>query len=429
MKHLEGKKILFLGSNVSITDMIRYARNSGAHTAVADWYEIDKSLAKQVADEAISISTADTAALADCVSKNGFSGVFAGIHEFNLLKAMEVAELCGLPFYCTKEQWDSVESKDSFRKLCETHKVPCPKTYYTGEPSGCALGNVVYPAVLKPVDASASEGVHICHDAEELLRWLPEAAMSSDKGHVIIEQFFSGHEFTAHYTIHRGKARLACMDNRYPVAVHEGTVTTVPVARIYPSLFLDNYIDQVNDSMIALCESIGVDEGVLFIQGIYNEDDDSFAIFEAGLRSAGEAPYRFIERVNGLNYMNLFVDGALGIGSAYDQSKEDPYLNGKCCGVVSFVGKGGTVGSIEGLEEAVAATPSVIDYEVRYPIGSEVPDGDTLRQLLVRFVMVCESREQMARDVDYLNASVQVNNTEGNDMTIKMTPERLFGLD
>ena len=28
MKHLEGKKLLFLGSNVGVTDMMRYARET-----------------------------------------------------------------------------------------------------------------------------------------------------------------------------------------------------------------------------------------------------------------------------------------------------------------------------------------------------------------------------------------------------------------
>lgn len=342
---------------------------------------------------------------------------------------MEVAKQCELPFYCTKVQWDSIESKDSFRKMCYLYGIPCPKTYYTGEPDGCSLENISYPVVLKPVDASASEGVHICHDRNELLQWLPEAGEFSEKGHIIIEQFFPGYEFTAHYTIHHGRARLACMDNRYPVAVHDGSVTTVPVARIYPSLFLDKYIDQVNESMLDLCEGIGIDEGVLFIQGIYNEDNNSFAVFEAGLRSAGEAPYRFIERVNGINYTNLLVDSALGVDSTYDQSKEDPYLKGRCCGVVSFVGRSGIVGQIEGINEAVTAMKSVIDYEIRYPVGSRVPDGDTLRQLLVRFVMVCDNREQMVKDINFLNTAVQVKDIEGKNMVIKMAPERLLGLD
>lgn len=428
MNHLEGKAILFLGSNVGVTDMIRYARENGAISAVADWYPTDKSLAKQEADRSVLISTADVDALANYAKDNRCSGVFAGIHEFNLLKAMEVARRCGLPFYCTMDQWNSIESKDSFRELCRANGVPCPETYYVGGPIDFKSEGVVYPAVLKPVDASASEGVHICHCEEELLQWIPEAAKASAKGLIIVEQFFEGHEFTAHYTLHRGKARLACMDNRYPVAVHEGAVTTVPVARVYPSLFLDSYIDEVDESMVKLCEGLGVREGVIFVQGIYNAHDNSFAIFEAGLRSAGEAPYRFIERINGINYMGLFVDSALGVDPEYDQSKEDPYLKGRCCGVVSFVGRGGKVGSIEGLEEAVAATPSVIDYEVRYPVGAEVPDGDTLRQLLIRFVMECDDREQMAKDIDFLNSSVHVKDEGGQNMVLKMAPERLFGL-
>ena len=126
--------------------------------------------------------------------------------------------------------------------------------------------------------------------------------------------------------------------------------------------------------------------------------------------------------------MDMFVDVALGVEPQYDQSMEDPYFSGKCCGVVSFVGRGGTVGSIEGLAEAVAATSSVIDYEIRYPVGSVVPDGDTLRQLLIRFVMVCEDRAQMAKDIEFLNSSVRVVDVEGKNMAIKMDPERIFGL-
>lgn len=199
------------------------------------------------------------------------------------------------------------------------------------------------------------------------------------------------------------------------------------MARLYPCLYLEEYLTQVDASVVRLCESLGVNEGVLFVQGLYDAEHNSFAIFEAGLRSASEAPYRFISDINGLNYMSLFVDSALGLEPDYDQSKEDPTLAGKVCGVVSFVAKGGVVGSITGLEEAVAATPSVVDYESRYPVGSETPDGDTLRQLMIRFVMECESREAMERDIAYLNSAVEVLDEAGHNMVLKMEPERVYG--
>ena len=428
MNRLDGKKILFLGSNVGVADMVRDAQARGAKAIVADWYPVEKSNAKQIADEAVLVSTADVDAISQFVKENGVDGVFAGIDEFNLLNAMEVARRCELPFYCTNMQWELIEHKDNFRKLCISHGVPCPKTYYTGTAEGIDLSVIEYPSVIKPVDGSTSKGVHICDSEQTLVSWLPDVMESSNSGDIIVEEFFVGYEFTAHYTLHDGIARLACIDNRYPVAVHDGSVTTIPAARVYPSLFTESYLDKVNDSMIRLCESLGMKEGVLFVQGIYNDKADSFVIFEAGLRSAGEAPYRFLAKVNGINYMSLFVDTALGLEPDYDQSREDPFLHGKCCGVISFVGKGGVVGGIDGLAAAVNATPSVIDYEVRYPVGSEIPDGDTLRQLQTRFVMECDDREQMSRDIDYLNKNIQVCGIDGKSLVIKLEPNRLFGL-
>lgn len=428
MNHLEGKKILFLGSNVGVADMVRYAQAHGAKTIVADWYPVEKSYAKQIADEATLISTADIDAISLFVKENSVDGVFAGIDEFNLLNAMEVASRCGLPFYCTSMQWELIERKDNFRKLCIAHGVPSPKTYYTGTAEDIDLSVIEYPSVIKPVDGSTSKGVHICDSEQALVSWLPDATESSNSGDIIVEEFFVGYEFTAHYTLHNGIARLACIDNRYPVAVHGGSVTTIPAARVYPSLFTESYLDKVNSSMIRLCEGLGMKEGVLFVQGIYDDKKDSFVIFEAGLRSAGEAPYRFLTRVNGINYMSLFVDTALGMEPDYDQSREDPFLHGKCCGVISFVGKGGVISKIDGLTEAVNTTPSVVDYEVRYPAGSEIPDGDTLRQLQTRFVMECDSRDQMAKDIQYLNDNIHVYGMDGKDIVIKMDSNRLFGL-
>lgn len=178
--------------------------------------------------------------------------------------------------------------------------------------------------------------------------------------------------------------------------------------------------------MLRLCDDIGVSDAILFIQGMYDRVENRFYIFEAGLRCAGEAPYRFLEKVNGVNAMQVLVDHTLGAEPNFQSELEDPSLKGKCCGIVSFVTKGGRVGAILGLEEAVAATPSVIEYESRYPVGSETPNGDTLRQLMIRFVMICDNREKMAHDIAYLNENITVLNTQGENMVIKMEPERLF---
>lgn len=427
----QGKTILVLGSNVSSDDIVYYAKKNGAHTIVADYYPSEKSKAKQIADEAVCISTADIDSLQQLAIERNVDAVFSGISEFNILKAMDLSERLGLPFYCSKAQWDSIESKESFRRLCIAHSVPCPLEYYHGSSvDECVESVNEWPVVVKPVDASASEGVSFCNDEQELRDAFSNALLASQKSVVIVEEYVQGSEFTAHYTLHNGKATLSCIDNRYPVAVHKGAVTTVPVARIYPNLHLGAYVKQVNPHMVRLVESIGVKEGVLFVQGIYNEQNNSFAVFEAGLRSAGEAPYRFLKDINEVNYLSNMIDGVLLGRTDFDVSKEDPYLQGKCAGIISFVAYGGhQVGAIFGLEEAVAKTTSVIAYENRYPVGSITPDTDTLRQLMIRFVMESDSRESMARDIAFLNEHIDVRDVNGNDMVIKMDPERLFGLE
>lgn len=425
-KRFSGKTLLVLGSNVGATDIVTYARNHGARVIVTDYYPMEKSPAKKIADEHFLISTADLEQLSRLIEEQNVDGILAGISEFNILQAMALSQKYHLPFYCDKKQWDGIERKDKFRELCEIYHVPCPKVYYVGgRMSEADLKKIHFPAVLKPVDANASEGVHICVDMKDMRNFEIDALSKSDCGKMIVEEFAEGVEFTAHYTIAQGKAALSCIDHRYPVAVHKGQVTTVPIARIYPCIYLDEYIRQVNTAMLRLCEGVGLDTGILFVQGLYNESKNEFRIFEAGLRSAGEAPYRFIDRVNGVNAMNLLVDYTLSYRSEYDLDSEDPRLKGKCCGVISFVAKGGRVGSITGLKEAVADIPGVIEYENRYPVGSIVPDGDTLHQLMIRFVMICDSREQMIQDVKYLNEHISVLNEKGEDMVIKFVPEIL----
>ncbi len=418
IKKFEGKKLLLLGSNVGTLDLIEYAKNNGAYTIVADNLPKSKSFGKQAADNDVLISTADIYALKKYIQEEKIDGVFAGISEFNILSAMKLCEHFNFPFYCTKKQWDSIEDKEMFRDLCKTHHVPCPKTYFAGSqlPED-VLASICYPVIIKPVDSSSSIGITICRNQDALIAAMPEAKRNSEKGRFIIEEYFEGDEFTAHYTIANGKVTLSCVDNRIPIAIHQGDVTTIPLARLYPSTYTDEYIKQVNEKVINLCKSLEMNTGVLFVQGLYNKQKNQFSIFEAGLRCAGEAPYRLIEKVNGINFMDNFVDYALlGRVEGFDSSKDDPYLNNKICCVASFVSKGGRVGTIKNFDETVKSVSSLVDSECRYHEGDIIPDSNTLKQIMMRFVLICDNPKQLINDLDFINKSIEVLDENGQKM-------------
>ena len=418
-----GKKLLVLGSNVGSKDIVNYAKANGAYTIVADYLPKEKSEAKNYCDEDVLISTGDTEKLIEYISENHIDGVLAGIHEFNLIQALK---LCEKFSYCNKKQWDLMQMKQNFHRLCEKYKVPSPKSYYVGgKLSDLDWNGIEFPAVIKPVDSSASQGVHLCYNLQDMKNCEDDAIESSDSKTIMIEEMVKGEEFTAHYTIKNGNIALSCIDNRYPVALHDGNVTTIPIARIYPSKFIDEYIQQVDGSMKSLIESLGLNNAVLFIQGMYDTELNKFYIFESSMRCAGEAPYRIIEKINGINFMHMLVDNALSVQTDYNQSKEDPYFKGKIAGTVSFATVGGTVGSIIGLEEAVSKLDSIVDYECRYPVGRETPNGDTLRQLMIRFVMICDNKDQMKKDIKYLNDNITVLNDKGENMVVRFDPDFL----
>lgn len=429
MNEYKGKKILFLGTNAGTIDLVKHAKERGAWIAVADYLPIEMSEAKKLADDAVQISTADHDLLVEYCKDNSIDTVYAGISEFNLMRAMELAETLGLPFYCTKKQWDLIAKKDSFRELCEEAKVPSPRVLYVGDDvAGCIQAVRDFPVMIKPVDGSASIGVFHCESEAQLSECFPLALEASTEGKVIVEEFLEGCEFTAHYTIVGGEPTLASIDNRYPVAVHSGNVTTIPAARVYPSLFLEEFLLQVNPFLKHMIANLGLRFGVVFVQGIYSPTSNKFGVFEGGLRGAGERPYRLISEVNGCDYSSMVLDFMV-LGEEDLRWTDDARMGGKTCAVVSLVGKHGTVAKVEGVEEMATMFPQIVEHEIRYPVGSTIPDTDTLRQLAVRFFIVCKDRKELSTIIYELNQRVKVFDNEGNSLIVSLDPKRVIGLE
>ena len=48
---------------------------------------------------------------------------------------------------------------------------------------------------------------------------------------------------------------------------------------------------------------------------------------------------------------------------------------------------------------------------------------------MIRFVMICENREQMASDIKYLNDNISVLDINGDNMVKKIEPSRIFTIE
>ena len=75
MESLKGKKILILGGPALMSDIVMKAKDMGVYTIVTDWYDLDKSPAKRLADEYWMESVSDIDRLVELIKEHGISGV------------------------------------------------------------------------------------------------------------------------------------------------------------------------------------------------------------------------------------------------------------------------------------------------------------------------------------------------------------------
>lgn len=407
-----------LGTNVGSLDMVQYCQSLGYFVIVTD-SNSEQFGAKTIANQVASVSTRDIPSLIELCKSEKISAVIAGVNEGNIRSALSVSETLGLPFYCSSDQWELVMDKSKFRDLCDRNGVPSPKTFFAGLATDFQIDSVKleFPLVIKPVDASALAGISICNYSHEVAKAIQTARENSITESVIIEEFVDGVEFTAAYAVVEGQLSLSSIDDRYPLVL-PGMSTSFPILRVYPSLHAQSFIDECTHSLTALCREIGLENGCIFFQGI--RSSKGYAIFEAGLRLAGEATYRFLQPLNGVNPLHHITDVSIGRVSNHAIEKDDPFLGGKVAAIISFVSSGGVISEMHGLEEA-QQLENLIEWEQRYAPGDLIPNDGTLRQIVLRYILECANYDELNRDIALLSNLIKVLDNNGDSMVFYPT--------
>lgn len=413
---LKGKKILLIGGTSTATlDMVRYAKGCGVYTIVADY--LNDSPSKQLADESWLISTADTDELTKRGRNAGIDGVMAGVSEFNLEKAMVVCENLGLPFYATKQLYDLLTNKNAFKNLCQNFNIPVVKSYPINLHDLRGEYDWRFPVVVKPADSSGGRGVYICSVMDELLANYEKALTFSPGQEVIIEKYMDGEEVTIFYIVQEGEIVLTALADRY-TQNHRKDLMPLPVAYMFPSKYLGIYQETLNDKVKAMFKSVGVKNGVIFIQAFMNNGD--FVFYEMGFRLNGAMVYKILERIGGINPMEMMVSFALtgNMHQAATGMMVAPYAKEWAC-IISFSAKPGRIGKFIGLRE-IASIPEVIDVVPAYSEGDQVESSGlgTLKQVVLRVYAIAPTRQALRAVIERIYQLVRVLSESGEDLLL-----------
>jgi len=417
INELKGKRLLVLGHPVGTLDIVNYAKKNGVYTIVADWHET--SPAKEAADKKFQISTADIEALVNLVKEEKIDAILGGVSDFNFGIALEISEHAGLPFYATREQWELTSKKHIFKKLCKKFDIPTIREFDIDEKLKREdLNKIEYPVFVKPVDSAASKGASSCKNEDEFLIGYANAIKNSPSRTAIVEKYIENmRDVNLYYTVQDGQFSISAMCDRYLTYEQGEKYPPLPIAYVYPSKHLQNYIKKHHPQVVKMCQSIGIKNCRFDFCGFTNGEE--FYFYEMSYRLGGTQEWILTEHVNGINAMKFVVNHSLtGMMFGADASKlNDPSFKTPCC-ELKFPVKPGIVGKVEGLKD-IEKLPDVIRIHFRRNIGDKIELTGSLHQLLLGIHLCSKDEISLKKTISKINSLLKITSTEGKNMRMK----------
>lgn len=406
------EKLLMLGTSYGTRLMLEYAKSQGMHTIVTDYLEPEHSPGKLIADEYWMLNTGDLDALEKKCREEHVSAVVCGISEFNLEMCMALCARLGLPCYCTPEAWHYSRDKVDYKALATSLGAPLADDYFLSDPPKRAeLDAIRYPVVVKPVDLSCNRGISYVHDEKELLEAIDYARSMSKSRKLVIERMLHGEEWYGAYALADGKVSLLGLcamyaEPGYPKFCYSITSTL--------SNHVEDFCRDINPHIENVLKAVGCREGYAWTQAMLDEDG-LFYIIEMGYRLDGDMMFVPFKDLRGFDTVAWIVDYARGKRTSpalLPPSQEKAFERVATSYMLWCNEKGGTIGSIEGLDE-VASWPGVT-------VDSLAGVGDAIRPFgpVGCILFTTDNAEEMFDLVRKINDTVRIRNTDGENVLI-----------
>lgn len=416
---LKGKRLLILGGSRISCEIIRHARAMGIITGVTDWYALEKSPAKQMADEAYFVNTSDIDAMVDLIKEKKFDGVLTGFTDSVLPYYAEMCERAGLPSYGTKEQFDIFIDKEKYKALMRQFDVPTIPEYNIDlDRFDETTADIVYPVIVKPADSSGSRGITVCENKAELKAAISFAVETSKAKEVLVEQYIDNAEATIFWLFVDGRYYMMLLGNRHVKHNQEGELP-LPAGYTYPAAVQPRLLAEVAPKMESMFRSVGIKDGMMFMQ--CKIVDGTCVVYDIGYRLTGSLEYINLKGMCGFDPLDMMIRFALTgeTGEPDIAKKVDPYLGGKYSYNVSLLCKPGKVAEIKGLDE-IRKLPGVFDVVVAHPVGDTITEAmkGRLAQITVRILGKADDIESMKNEMLEMQRIAHVISDTGEEMIL-----------
>ena len=411
MENIKGKKLLIVSSDGSDRALLKAARELGLYVICCDKFDATRSPTKAMADEAWDIDYTQTELVARKCREAGVEGVIAGYAENRVDAACKISEAIGRPFYATEEQLDLTRNKVLFKELCEKYDIPTPKNYKLSLPlTDEQIDRIRFPVIVKPSDSGGRKGITVCHSREQLEKAVNLALAESIYKEIVVEQFLTGTELSAIYTIADGEVSLSCLNDKY-ISEDEDSKGFLCTFVLTPSKYLKQYCETVDPGVKKLLKGIGAENGVATFQMM--ACSDGIYVFEMGYRINGNNDYTIIEKENGLNYCHMLMSYSLTGTMGDTLEKDNPFFR-KYHGTFVVLLHAGRISKLD--YEQLKQEPCIEDIYFTKQLGDLVLDRATNVHKAGLIKFSAETLDEVKQLVHFVQTHLHIEDENGKSM-------------
>lgn len=405
------KKLLILGGTRISLEILEAAKSMDIDVFVADYNE--DSPCKNMSDKSFLVSATDIDAVSDIIKKEKIDGVLMGYADVLLDSYVEICNSNNLPCYATHKAIDITANKREFKKYCRNHGVPTVEEYTLND---VRSGRVKYPIIVKPVDNSGARGIYICNNIDEFENNYKKALGYSKSHDVIIERLMNAKEATVFYYLHNGEAYLLGLGDRWMYEQNK-SLLKLPVGYTFPSKNISQFVNNQNQSIIDMFKSLGMKEGMVFIQCFM--EDGKYIIYEMGYRLTGSLEHHLMRKQYGFDHLKEIINYAVGNKVNTDNvAKIDP--NQCCMANVTLLLKEGKIKDIPNLS-LIHSIPGVIHEFASYKEGDSITQDNIgkLSQVGLRVLLTADSNKELVKNMDKIKEYASILDENDSEMIIK----------
>ncbi len=417
---LKGKRLLILGGSLWKDGIKQFCDDNGI-TIIAAGNDASSGIC-DIAEEYYNVDSTDSEQMKNLIKDKRIDGVYMGGNEPVIAVACQYINELGLPCYCTKKQWDSLQDKRQFKDLCNRFGLPVVKQYKREE-----VKESDFPVITKPADGSGSHGFAVCRDQGTFEKGYAAAAESSPTGNVIIEKFVPNDGIVVVYTVSDGRLFFSTMEDKYPV-FFKPYGTYVGGLFDFESALVPEFRELFEDKIQALINYLEIKEGNFWIEVFH--DGNQYYFNEVGFRYGGSGSLYPVDYFKGINQVAADIYYALtgkskveGFAPLYGSivPKKNKYA------IYPVFLRRGIIGSIRGCD-VLLENKSILNTLFMKKEGSVIPDNGSFGHAAMLIHFVYNDLPELKGIISTIHNCLNIEDSNGENMILHLLDIKDFHL-